>query len=217
MKTATEASIVGLQRLHNLSLAYASLWLLVPGTALAVVFLHRVGGSGANVLLAAMCAAAVGMLVFGLVLTRAIHNTPVGSGPSASERHRIRRRFGVVVAAEFLGIGIVIFAGVRTQHQAFIWPLSLIIVGLHFLPLARLFRVPRYNVTGVLLCAIPLSAILLLPRTARIGYAQSRFVMPPLGCALVLLWTAAAGLREAGRFVSGTKKGTGHPVPFESL
>jgi len=92
-------------------------------------------------------------------------------------------------------------ACVLNRRWALIAPLDLIVVGLHFLPLARLFAVPRYNITAALFCAIPVATMMLIPVGGRIGEALGWFVVPSVGCAAVASTTAWAGLREVRRFV----------------
>jgi hypothetical protein len=79
-------------------------------------------------------------------------------------------------------------------------------VGLHFLPLAKLFDVPRYNITGILFCTIPILTMLSVPASAHIGNALSWIAVPSIGCALVALATAWAGLYEVRRFVGVSRE-----------
>jgi hypothetical protein len=108
----------------------------------------------------------------------------------------------MIVAAEGVAIFVVSETCAETHHWRFIVPLAIIIVGLHFLPLARLFAVPRYNVTGALFCAIPIVTMLSVPASAHVGHALSWFTIPAVGCGLVSLATAWVGLNEIRRFVS---------------
>ena len=94
---------------------------------------------------------------------------------------------------------------VFTHRWALIAPLDLMIVGLHFLPLARLFHVPRYSILGVLFCGISIVTMLVIPDGARIGQTFSWFVIPSVGRALIASVTAGAGLREVGLFIRGSR------------
>lgn len=58
-----------------------------------------------------------------------------------------------------------------TGHAALLPSLNLVIIGLHFLPLAWLFDVPRYYAMGLLFCAIPIVTLWALPANTMIGSA----------------------------------------------
>jgi hypothetical protein len=186
---------------RNLGLSGGSLWLIIVGTAFAVWGLLAVRSSLARLLLAAMAVGAATLIVFGVVMVRRVLRLPRGTDSLPSEGRRIRRQFAMIVAAELAAFLVVNLICVTTRHWMFIAPLDLIIVGLHFLPLARLFKVPRYNVMGILFCVIPILTMLFIPRSIYVGHALSWFVIPPVGCALVCLVIAWAGLNEVQRFV----------------
>ncbi|MBD8899712.1 hypothetical protein [Rhodanobacter sp. DHG33] len=59
------------------------------------------------------------------------------------DRRRMRRRFVVVFIAEIVAINIAAW-WLSPQHTAYLMPVVAIIVGLHFCPLAPLFRAPHY-------------------------------------------------------------------------
>ena len=84
-----------------------------------------------------------------------------------------------------------------TGNFAVMPSLNLGIVGVHFLPLARLFRVPRYYVMGVLFCFIPAVTLLWFPAQGRVGAVLGWHVIPSIGCGLVAVLVGAAGLLEA--------------------
>jgi hypothetical protein len=109
----------------------------------------------------------------------------------------LARRFVIVVAAEIVAFASLnpIFAA--TGHVSMLPSLNLTIVGVHFLPLAWLFRVPRYYVMGLLFCVIPMSTLWWVPAQASVGSAIGCHVIPTLGCSAVAVLTGAAGLREA--------------------
>ena len=64
------------------------------------------------------------------------------------------------------------------------------VVGLHFLPLAGLFGVPLYCVTGAALCLVAIATMTL----GAVGAPTSLWqLVPGLGAA-VALWTTGIGL-----------------------
>jgi hypothetical protein len=190
-----------MERKRNLGLASGSLWLTVISAVFAGGSLLAVRTPVAAVLLAAMCAAAASMVVFGILTIHAVWQLPDAQPSSPAGARRMARRFGTIVAVEALALTLVTVACVLNRRWGLIAPLDLIIVGLHFLPLARLFNVPRYNVTGAFFCGISIATMLLIPQPLRIGHALSWLVIPSVGCALVAWITAAAGLEEVKQCV----------------
>lgn len=80
----------------------------------------------------------------------------------AAEGKRIRRWFGMVFGAEIV---LIVLAGIlltRFGAGRFNAPVIALIVGVHFLPLARLFNVQAYYLTGVLLSLLALTALVAL-------------------------------------------------------
>lgn len=110
---------------------------------------------------------------------------------------RIGIRFGIVFGIEIMLIALASILLSTFQLDRFIAPATALIVGIHFLPLARLFRVPTYYITGVLLSALALVALLALLLGLTIGgqspYNWSLFV--GWGATLVLWLTALSVTR----------------------
>ncbi len=188
---------------RNLGLAGGSLWLISVGTFFAGWSLLAVRSSLATTLAVFLATAAAALIVFGVLLLRSVRRLPHGHATDGGEaRRKMARQFGLIVAAEGVGCSLVAAACLRAHNWELIVPLCLVIVGLHFLPLARLFRVPRYNVTGVLFCLIPMATLLAIRPSAHIGHSLSWIAIPAIGCGLVSLVTAAAGLDEVQRFLN---------------
>jgi hypothetical protein len=182
-------------------LAGGSIWLAFISTAFVLWALLAARSSWATSLLVAMLLAAAILTVFGITLIRRILKSPFLSSSQPVDRSNLRRRFRLITVVECLGFMVVSLACVFTHQWALIAPLNIIVVGLHFLPLARLFNVPRYTVMGVLFCGIPILTMLFVPRSAHTGHAFSWLVLPTLGCALVAFTTAFANLNEVRRSV----------------
>ena len=190
------------ERRRNLGLAGGSLWLIAVGIVYAAWSLLTVRSRLAILLLAGISIFAVVLILFGIAMTRGVAQLPFLPSASPSEGRRIMRRFGMIFAAECVAIAVVSAVCARTHHWRFIVPLAIVLVGLHFLPLAKLFRVPRYYVTGALFCVIPIATMLSVPAHAQIGQSLSWITIPAVGCGLVSLATAWAGLNEVRRFVA---------------
>jgi hypothetical protein len=193
------------ERRRNLGLAGGCIWLTGAGAGFAAWSLLPVRSALATSLLAAMCVFAAGMYLFGIGMIRGVRRLPFLDSTRAPEGRRIWLQFAMIVAAEGVAIAVVNVACVKTQHWRFIVPLILVIIGLHFLPLAKLFRVPRYYITGALFCAIPIVTMLSIPASAHVGNALGWITIPSTGCGLVSLATAWAGLNEVRRFVNASQ------------
>lgn len=173
-----------------ISLVFVTWSLLAIGTPIATQVLI-----GTFVLLGALAAA-------GVVVIRAAMDLPVGNAPRTPEEQQIGRRFAWVVGGEVAAFAVVNSVLGATGNFELMPSLNLIVVGVHFVPLARIFRVPRYYFTGLLFCAIPMVVLLSIPKQFVVGHGLAWYVVPGLGCGLVASLTAAAGLREAWQSVS---------------
>jgi hypothetical protein len=80
----------------------------------------------------------------------------------APEGRRRARMFNLVNAAQWSVIGVAALVLSQTGHATLILPAAILIIGLHFVPLARLFAYPPHYLTGaammVLACVYPLLA-----------------------------------------------------------
>ncbi len=152
----------------------------------------------------------------GLQLWLQAKRLPAGTWDAARVK-RLQWDFRLIGTAEALGVGItVVICGVWAGHWEWLGPAIAIPIGLHFFALARVFRVPVYNVTATALCAVGLVTIRWVP-TGALVRGQLAFMaeapaplwrlVPGLGAALILWLTCAvmvAGGRELiGRSESG--------------
>ncbi len=102
--------------------------------------------------------------------------------------------FTVVVIAEIVAINLAALLLGRYHLVSCLIPLIAVIVGLHFYPLARLFHMPIYNITGTAMTlagAAGVAAIL-----AGCDAAQSNAAVAA-ACALTLWLTAFAAWRAS--------------------
>lgn len=87
----------------------------------------------------------------------------------ASEQwKKTNRKFGLVFGLEGLAIFIASVICNLIDHFELFFPIMAIIVGIHFLPLAQLFRERFYYVTGIVLCALGLITFF-LPMEVTLG------------------------------------------------
>jgi hypothetical protein len=168
-----------------------------PGVALGGVFLSLFGAlwlAGASVrylgtspaALAAIAAGAAAIAAWGLALFR--RRRPV-YGFDAAARKRLARSFMVVNAVQWSLIGLLILALNVTGHIAWIVPGVIFIVGVHFVPLARLFRYRGYDATA--------AALVLVAVLDVIAGAGDRAIAPSLLATGAILWISAIVLLRA--------------------
>ena len=149
---------------------------------------------------AALCT----LTLFGGAVFTYRRGASVPPGVHSAQGRSIGRRFGVIVAAEFIGLAIIAWIPGVTGHPQLIPAIVCLGVGIHFFPLRRLFAVPIYDRTGTALCVIALATVVLAPVT---GQPRLWTMLPGLGAALTLYITCALLLR-------GNTTGTRHaPAP----
>lgn len=114
------------------------------------------------------------------------HTPDDGGSPSWS--------FGLIVAAEWIGLFVI--AGIlgATDHATVIPAVVCAGVGVHFIPLARLFHVPAYYMTAGALCLIAIATFAIAPSTST---AALWTLLPGIGAAIVLYTTSGVLLRQS--------------------
>lgn len=110
--------------------------------------------------------------------------SPPDDAPEVQHGRAIGIWFSVVFAAEFLLIAAAAIILARMGQPLLIPIIVCAIVGIHFFPLARLFQVPVYWVTGALLVLCALVSLLVPDETMRL-------FMVGLTAAAILWLTAA--------------------------
>jgi hypothetical protein len=119
---------------------------------------------------------------------------PADTGLTSEVRRRTGRRFGLVLALEWGGCAVIAVILALTGHTEALPALIALIVGLHFLPLASLFGVPGYRITGIAMSAVAVIGALIAVLTS----ADSLWLMiPGLGSTVVLYATCAYLVRTA--------------------
>ncbi len=113
----------------------------------------------------------------------------IGTGNPVDGNH-VGRVVGIATALEFIAIVITEKILIDLHMQTALMPAVVIIVGLHFFPLARWIPVPLYYRTGGALVAVG-SVALLLP-------SSDRAIVSGIAAALVL-WASGIMLVRRGR------------------
>lgn len=121
----------------------------------------------------------------------------VRPGAGASTRPSIRKWFLLVTLMEFIAIAFVAIMANRLHRADLAADWCAMIVGLHFLPLAKIFRAPRYGVLGILIiiwCALSWA----LFQSSAITISAS------IGTGILLWGSCAASLFRARRIAQST-------------
>jgi hypothetical protein len=103
------------------------------------------------------------------------------------------RRVGLVNAGQFVVIALVVVACLLADAPELVPPLVCLVVGLHFVPLARDFAQPEYRATALGLCAAAVAGRVLL---ATADAEASRLVVGSV--AALVLWGTALRVGARG-------------------
>ena len=129
-------------------------------------------------------AAALGAFVAGALALRRRSAALPPSTVDPEEQRRAGRTFGRVNAVQWAAIIVIAVVLGRLHLDAYTPAAVTVVVGLHFFPLARLFRSSQHHVTGAALMVWGLGCLLLVPRDvlqSTTGFGTG-----------TILWTAAA-------------------------
>jgi hypothetical protein len=176
-----------------IGLAAGSLWLIAIGGGFVAWSLFAIGPATDHAPFAWLaCLAAC--LIAGTFILRKSLRLPAETTPPQKE---LGKRFLIVVGIEVAAFAIVNPIAAVTGHFAMLAALNLIVIGVHFIPLAKLFGVPRYYWMGFLFCAISIATLVAIPKDQMIGHALAWLVIPSGGCGLVATLIGTAGLLES--------------------
>jgi hypothetical protein len=135
------------------------------------------------------------------------HQPALTAETPSPQRTRAGRIFNIVNIGQWLAILIAVTVLVNLGLSAWVIPCIIVIVGLHFLPLARVFGNPPHYVTGAALIVLAVTYPLLAP-----GGPAS-----PVGClgAGLILWASALWAIRAGdsAVLSAPRAATPHSSP----
>ena len=109
--------------------------------------------------------------------------------------------FGLVVGLEMAIIALGSMLLNRSHHPEFLLPFVSIVVGAHFFPLARLFDVRLYYVTGALLVLVGVTVMLAVPVHTMIGNLHAWNALVGAICAVILWLTGIYALLRGRSFL----------------
>ena len=104
--------------------------------------------------------------------------------PKATEDPNRSRAFNRVNAIQWIAVAVIAFSFSKLHLDAYTMSAITAVVGIHLLPLAKLFRYPMHNITGAALVLWASATVLLVPTEILQGITA-------LGTGSVLLTSAA--------------------------
>lgn len=150
--------------------AVGAMFFSVFGGMWLVLWTHRAYADRAAIL-AGVIAAAAAVLAIACLRYRRFRSTALATARSP-EKKKADRIFHLVNAGQWIAIVVIGNVLANTGRPDWVIPAAIGIVGLHFLPLAKLFSNPAHYVTGAALLLLALA----YPRLAPAGPAD------PVGC-----------------------------------
>ena len=88
--------------------------------------------------------------------------------------------FIVVLVLEIVGLNIATFMLLKLNHFQYIVPVDILIVSLHFVPLARIFAMPIYYFLGIVMSLTAILTMVLVPVSSQIGNLITLAAIPSL-------------------------------------
>ncbi|MZQ86957.1 hypothetical protein GQF01_33085 [Paenibacillus sp. 5J-6] len=184
----------------------------VRGTSLGVIFMALFGTLWAGIGIGGLqgwgstglviAAVLIGMLLLsgGISLFAASKRL---SEPAEFDTHRWKRVwiwFGMIFTIEGVAIGVASAICTATNHFNLLFPIMAIIVGVHFIPLAPLFRTKSHYVTGTLQTLLAIVTLLFVPEHATLGGHPviAWWLVVGFGSALIL-WATGVKVWLIGR------------------
>ncbi len=147
-------------------------------------------------LLLAGIAVGVSVAIMGIRAVRLPRGTVPPTAEHVAAGRAIGRRFGLVFGLETLAI-LVAVAVLNGIHQPDYSPCAIaVIVGIHFFPLAPLFKAPIYNVTGILGCVVGVAGFFIADAVLRQKAVSIWFGLVLLGTAGRIAWKGFGRLRQ---------------------
>ena len=167
------------------------------GTVWADVGIGGLQGLGSIWLLILAIFIGAALFFSGIALIRSSRNL---NSTNARGSKNVDKWFNIVFATEFVLIIIAAIICNTVGHFDWFFPIMAIIVGVHFFPLAYLFQVRAYYVTGTLLCLLAIVTLLFVPLKISLGQHQINtwWTLVGLG-SMLILWITSLVILSVGR------------------
>jgi hypothetical protein len=171
------------------------------GTLWATIGIGGLQGSGSPWL--AILAVLIGIIQLGGSISLFLASRHLSNEVSQADARQGRHMgiwFGIIFTTEVIFIVIASWICNAINRFDLFFPIMAIIVGIHFLPLAALFRIKAYYFVGVLLCLLAIITLVIVPESAKLDGQQitAQWVVIGFGAALIL-WGVGLGLWLLGK------------------
>lgn len=141
------------------------------------------------------------LLLAGVAMFLRARRPSLATGGGSASRG-VRRGFLVVLAGEIVALNIAAFLLASHHALQYLPPAVAVVVGLHFLPLAKLFRAPHFFATAIVMTMAGVLAAIAVaggsPATAADGLAE-------LACAVALWGTGAFSWFRVHQALAGSR------------
>jgi hypothetical protein len=187
---------------RTIGLAGSSIWLASVGALFPLIALALIGTPLAWLVFAVAVLVVLGLVLVDVSIIREVRRAVAPLPPNGPVEMTMLRRFKYVVIGEIAAFWIVnTILSVLRQHDL-MTPADVLIVGVHFLPLAWVFRRPHYYALGIAFCAVVVTTMSLVPATAHIGKASAWFAWIGFGCGPAAILCGIANTYEARQAVT---------------
>lgn len=146
-------------------------------------------------------AATSGTLVAaGIAMLRRGRRMSLATGVGDAAPRTMRSRFMLVLAGEIVALNVAAYLLISQHMMQYLAPAVAVVVGLHFLPLAKIFRAPYFFATAVVMT---LAGVLAAAAMATGGSAVAASGIADLACAVTLWGTGFISWFRVRKEVAG--------------
>jgi hypothetical protein len=149
------------------------------------------------------------LLIAGVSLSRASRSSSTQAQKTNTQEVQHRNKwFRIVFATELIAILIAYVICNAVNRFDLFFPMMMLIVGIHFFPLAALFRVKKYYATGILLCLLAIVTIFTMPEQLRLNGMQINtwWVILGFGGAFILWIVGFANWLQGEKLLAQRKR-----------
>lgn len=140
------------------------------------------------------------LLLVGVSMIRRARRLSHATGMGDAAPRRMRRGFALVLLAEIVALNIAALLLIGNHMAQYLAPAIAVIVGLHFLPLARLFRASHFFATAIVMT---LAGIVAAAAVATGSPAATADGIAELVCAIALWGTGFVSWRRMRKAAVG--------------
>jgi len=169
-------------------LAFGAMWMAVYGAAATSVVWWAIWPAPAWLSIWCLVTLALGLLI-AMLLVRVRRLTRGLQRPTFNRR--LARNIGLVIVAYTLAEGLAAGGLHAGRHDAWIFPVAVMIAGAHFFVFARVLATWQYYLTGILDCLAAVIPVVSLNPSSAVGTLPSWVFYPLLGGGAALFITAA--------------------------